>query len=541
MKKIIGRRDFLKSAAASTVTVAAGTLVSCAPKTAAPVVDSTAVAPKETVSGETDLTSFFAASAAEEKPISNASDGGDYDIIVIGAGASGVPCAIKAYQDGAKVLVLQKEASVISQGNTCSGIDIDKSDPKAVLNFIYVTTQNCAYRNDWEQTKVYAYNSGEAAKWYYDEATASGFKLKNTEGVTDYGGDFGKLATVSFSTTKPDNTGASMTSIMTAYKGKFDVRYSTPAVQLIKEGNKVTGVYAKDADGKYYKFTAKKGIVLATGDYQNNDAMVGTYCPDVKDFEKKQFHKTGDGQLMGLLVGAQMEPIGHTKMVHDFDTGPMFDEPFLRVDMNGNRFHNEAAGLSVVNDFMRTYGPDQAGKYCQIFDSDYVQQVTEWGGKPTDEEKIQLYMPEVEIKDRKGVLISLIATFKADTLDELAEKLKVPADALKKSVSRYNELVDQGYDADFGKNPKFMKKVEKAPFWGIHKNVRVSALCSGILINSNFQVLDKNRKPIDNLFAIGNCSGQFYGSPDYPLHFPGLSLGRCVTAGYVLGKTLAAK
>ena len=47
------------------------------------------------------------------------------------------------------------------------------------------------------------------------------------------------------------------------------------------------------------------------------------------------------------------------------------------------------------------------GWYSQIFDDDYVEQVTEWGGKPTDKEKIQVYMPDVKM-DRSAESLSLI-------------------------------------------------------------------------------------------------------------------------------------
>ena len=46
---------------------------------------------------------------------------------------------------------------------------------------------------------------------------------------------------------------------------------------------------------------------------------------------------------------------------------------------------------------------------------------------------------------------------------------------------------------------------------------------------------------IENLYAIGNCSGHFYGGIDYPLTVFGLSLGRCYTEGYVIGRMVAEK
>lgn len=126
------------------------------------------------------------ASSCELGEITGAVDGGEYDVIVIGAGTAGVPCAVKACQDGAQVLLLQKEPNVVAQGNTCTGIVLAESDDAAVMHFLQETAANCSWRNDWEQAKVYAYNSGEAVQWYYDEAHASGYPATIAPGKTEY-------------------------------------------------------------------------------------------------------------------------------------------------------------------------------------------------------------------------------------------------------------------------------------------------------------------------------------------------------------------
>ena len=61
------------------------------------------------------------------------------------------------------------------------------------------------------------------------------------------------------------------------------------------------------------------------------------FIPDAKNFGRKQVNKTGDGHIMGYWTGGVIEPIGHTKMLHDFDSGPagMCDMPFLAVDQKG--------------------------------------------------------------------------------------------------------------------------------------------------------------------------------------------------------------
>ena len=103
-------------------------------------------------------------------------------------------------------------------------------------------------------------------------------------------------------------------------------------------------------------------------------------------------------------------------------------------------------------------------------------------------------------------------------------------------MARYNELCDQGADVDFGKSMKYMHKIEKAPFWGIRKHIRVSSVDSGVNTNAYGQALDAEGNVIDGLYCVGNLGGTFYGGADYPFHQTGLSLGRCYTFGMIAAK-----
>ena len=253
--------------------------------------------------------------------------------------------------------------------------------------------------------------------------------------------------------------------------------YSTPGVQLVTdESGTVTGVIGKSGSS-YIKFNATKGVILSTGDYQNNQSLVERYCPDVKEFDRKQSNKTGDGILMSMAVGAGFVPVGHSHMMHDFDSGPMFDEPFLFVNEDGERFMNEDCVFEEVNCVLRNQ--PKPGWYSQIFDDDYVEQVTEWGGKPTDKEKIQVYMPDVKM-DRSAesganVIESLIGTYCCDTLDELAAK------------------------------------------------------------NENYQALRTDGEVIPNLWVTGFSAGQLCGSPDWSMYQGGMSAGHCIMTGRICG------
>lgn len=516
----------------------------------------------------------------------------DFDVVVVGAGAAGVPAAGFAAEAGAKVALLQKEASVVSQGNCGSAIIKSRSTEAGVMKWVHHTNGLDDWRADPKLLKAYADHSEEALMWYLNRAGLTeeteygdGSKVDSNEKCSELlnngKGLFAYMSTSQDLTgvwsdrmdsyyygedhcyfmapwigPKPQNVGNVLQEVLNNVAEKcsnLEIFYSTPAVQLVKDGDKVTGVIAKDSDGKYIQFNAAKGVILATGDYMNNDAMVARWCPDVADFDKKQYHKTGDGHVLALSAGAKMEPLGHTKMMHDFDSGQMYEEPFLYLNMDGERFTNEYTGFVYMGNilkFQRGYNganvdanhPEGSrGWYCTIYDSDYVNwPQDEFVSRMVPPEGMQKYIPGA-VENPEGVFANLIDSYCCDTLEELAEKLDIPADALKASVERYNELCEAKDDVDFGKPAKYMHPIKTAPFWGVRKHIRVSSIDSGVMTNENGQALNKDGEVIDGLYCVGNLGGPFYGGNDYPFHQTGLSLGRCYTFGMLAGKHAASK
>lgn len=467
-----------------------------------------------------------------------------YDVIVVGAGASGVPAALSAAENGAKVAVLQKQAMVVSQGNTGSGVDLGKSDKAGVEALVARLNADSAHRCNPALVRAWAYNSGEAVSWMIDRAQKGGASVKNlgsgpqhgVRGLTEYSLNF----VTSFFGPKPYTTGDGMRALAkTAEKAGVKFYFNMPAQQLVQEkSGRVIGVIAKGRDGRYHKFMAKKGVILSTGDYQNNEEMCNFFIPDLKHFVRKQMDRTGDGFAMAYWAGGVIEPIGHTKMLHDFDAGPapMCDMPFLAVNRKGERFVNETVAMSLMNNYLRD--AENAGHYSQIFDADYMTGAKDWPGKLYSPEQLKNYMPE-DPSPKKGVYPSQTNTYKADTLEELAKKLECDPKTFVASVKRYNELCKAGKDDDFGKPASKMLPVVNAPFYGIHRRMRISAITSGMLVNEKHQALDADGQPIGGLFIVGNMGGGFYGGVDYPLTVFGLSLGRCYTFGYLTGKHVA--
>ena len=349
---------------------------------------------------------------------------------------------------------------------------------------------------------------------------------------------------------KPNNYGTLVAGILADAQEQFDnlqVYFSTPVVQLVKDADgAIVGV--GQGENGFIKFNAKS-VILATGAYENNATMVRRFCPDIEHFDKKVYHRTGDGNILAIEAGGAMEPVAHSRVMHDFDAGLMWDEhAFLDLNMNGERFVSEEVDMAYISNVLR-WQPGFVGEnmdhehqetgslgwYCQIYDNDYMQYAT--AGVP--EVVMQRYLKEEDPSLHVGVFPELIDTFRADTIEELAEKMGLPVEATVASFNRYNEMCEKGEDLDFGKKPEFLHKFVTAPFWGIRRHIRCSSITAGVLSDEYGRVVKENGDVIPGLYAVGNLGGQFYGAPDYPFFHPGLSLGHAVTFGFIAGEHAA--
>lgn len=495
----------------------------------------------------------------------------DCDIVVAGAGAAGVVAAVKAVEEGKKVVVLQKEAVAVSQGNCASAIVKSGSTQRGLARWKTLCSAFNSWRSKPELLDAYIENSEDALRYliekggmneeneYTNEATGvSVYQWAGTgvqtglwkDGTQSY--DLGEETVEVLAPwfgPKPNNFGTLVSGILNdavaEHGDTLDVRYSTPIVQLIQENGAVVGCVGKTADGSYIKVNAK-AVILATGAYENNPTMVRRFCPDIETFDKKVVHRTGDGNILAILAGGVMEPVAHSHVMHDFDAGLMWDEPtFMNVNMNGERFINESVEMAYISNPLRyqpwfkgeNMDPDHAesgsqGWYCQIYDNDYM----EYAVGPVPDVVMARYLKNEDPSLHVSVFEGLIDTFRADTLEELAEQLGIPAENLVASVERYNELAEAGNDDDFGKDAAYMHKFQTAPFWGIRRHIRCSSVTAGVETNGNSQVVTESGEVIPGLYAVGNLGGKFFGAPDYPFFQGGLSLGHAVTFGWIAAK-----
>lgn len=199
---------------------------------------------------------------------------------------------------------------------------------------------------------------------------------------------------------------------------------------------------------------------------------------------------------------------------------------------SGERFMNEEIAMTLWHNSCDSLvdQPDP-GVFVRVFDDAFETKMADFDFGTRD--MLEAYIPENNVSDYTGVTnwtLAFADVHKADTLEELADILGVPADALVKSVEKWNEYCAAGEDPEFGVSQRYLKSIDTPPYWGINQHVRVIATNAGVEVNENYQVVDGDNQPIPGLFAVGTTGGNVCANIDWRMSF-GLSNSHCMTAG----------
>lgn len=454
------------------------------------------------------------------------------DVVVCGAGMSGVAAAASASENGLSTILLEKGQTFAARGTEIGAFgdriheqEGNVLDPVAFLEDGMATAHFRCDRNVW---KRWCDRSGEALDWALDVVgdACGTFTAKAGNSV------FAGVTTWGSGVRIEKGIASFVENVLAAAQANgTDIRFSTPAVQLITQDCKVTGVYAKTADG-IIKIEAAKGVVLATGGYEFNwDLLTQRIRPRdlaVYAWLNPTTTNTGDGLLMGLAAGAAEDDWPHILMNDPAGakTGTRANGAmlaFLRVNENGERFVNENLSFEYMSNAIM-YQPG-AHDFVLLSGTDILASLEKAkGGAP--------WTPEDMYDSIKDVLVE------ADALDELAEKCSINAENLAKTVARYNELCAAGEDTDYGKKPTDLIPLESGPFYAIEESGCCLVTVNGLRIDADSRVLNQEGAVIEGLYAVGNTSGSMFNGT-YPHHMSAVSHGRCLTFGYLVGRRLA--
>jgi 3-oxosteroid 1-dehydrogenase len=324
----------------------------------------------------------------------------------------------------------------------------------------------------------------------------------------------------------------------------------------------VTGVKVSNF-GRGYEIRALHGVVLCAGGFEWNQALRERFFPVpglTRHSSTPEDANRGEALLAGLQIGAATEhtesgwwiPTMHMPMpvvsnfeeIHQaaFDVGRPHS---VCVNRNGVRFVDEASGY---DDFGKAMVADQlkTGSNCPcwlVFDASFRAKFTAGGFMPTP------ILPDHRIApDWWDHYI-----FRAATVQELAEKIQVPAEVLARTIAGINAYSKTGADPEFGRggnaydrffgdptskpNPS-LGPIETAPFYAVPINLGDLGTKGGLKADARARVLRADGQPIPNLYAAGNASGSPFGNC-YP--GAGGTLGPALTFGYVAANDIAAR
>jgi 3-oxosteroid 1-dehydrogenase len=328
----------------------------------------------------------------------------------------------------------------------------------------------------------------------------------------------------------------------------------TPFVSLIMEGGRAAGVVVR-REGKEMRIAARRGVVLAAGGFERNQAMRDHYLPQPSkaDWSATPPNNTGDAIRAGLDVGAaiaQMDRAWWVPSIHmpgrESQWGLFAERASpgsIIVNRLGLRFVDEAApylefGEAMYADQRRTGANVPA---WMIFDATFRHRYA-CGPLMPGSMRPDGTLP----KDWLGK-----AYFRADSLAELAHQIGVDADGLAGTVERMNGYAVTGVDAEFHKGENIfdtyygdpsvkpnpcLAPLIKPPFYALRIDPGDIGTKGGLVIDDNGQVQSTEGAPIPGLYAAGNTTSAVMG-PAYP--GPGSTLGPAMTFGFLAADHIA--
>jgi flavocytochrome c len=445
-----------------------------------------------------------------------------FDVVVIGTGLAGTVAALEAASSGAKVAIVEKAPENRAGGNSAFSAGIiampasqSAGDQDAFLEDFVAKGKGRGNRTVYELM-------AKAARADVDWLRSHGVEFLPEGTMPPY-----RIATA---TTAPGpymgmpRTLADLRKKITGMGGRFF--FDTKAKQLVIDGKgAVSGVRAVGPAGVVE--LAARSVVITTGGYAGNPQIIAAYSdPNAEAMMVRGIGwATGDGLVLAEEVGAGLRGMGGIMALHIAAVDPVetaAGNPFaalpycISVNQEGKRFIDESKGYV-------THGKAVLAQPGQRASLVFDQQIADL---PPSQTTMGTFR-------RLGIEIA-----EAATLEELAEKIGVPADALMATVNEFNTSVENGA-APKASPPKaaLAGKIETAPFYAFRSLAPgVTLTFGGIMINEKAEVLEADGRVIPGLYAAGEGAGHVF----YDDYVGGGSLANCLVMGRIAGREAVA-
>lgn len=538
-EKKLSRRQFLKGSVAGTASLAAaGLLASCSAKPEATPTPAASPAPS--------------AAPTFDKEV---------DFLIVGYGLAGEAAALEAsdIDPNARICVLEKMPETLAGGNSiASGQTVILPNPDDLDTFrryLYACSQPNPIKDEYLDYLVKEF--AEQGEW-----------IQGTVEKVDYefgyvGG--GPINWGSLVTEFPDLDGASFSGCSSHVRKKgttfenggvwhgfdkavrarsnIELCFETAFKSLIQdETGKVLGIVATDKSGKEFTIGSSKGVVLACGGYENNLEMQRDFHGMDQVYTGGTPGDTGDAIQVLMAAGAKIWHMKNQTQSGGFWLGikvPDFEAAFMRnfsmvgtswieVAADNTRFYDETGAYHRQHMKFKEHGHymdlihERVLPVSLIFDEKTRTAgpiITKWLSWPITTEGYQ-WSDDNSVELEKGWII------KADTIEELAEKLGRDPAALKATIDKYNAMAKAGKDTEYGRSAEKMSPIDTAPFYAVGITPALVGTTGGAERNTKAQVLRWDGSVIPNLYEAGEL-----GSYVSNLYQNGMFLAEAIATG----------
>lgn len=452
----------------------------------------------------------------------------EVDVVIIGGGGAGLSAAVSSYESGAaSVIVLEKMPALGGNtkiaGGAMNAVNPEKQKAQGIEDSVdkhYQQTLEGGHNvANPVLVRTLVNNALDAVHW---------LEKYGVEFKEQIGSVVGSMWPRSNQTVKPLGTGYIDGLSKAAEDKGAEILLETKATALIKDDSgRVVGVRAEGPDA-IYEITAKKGVIIATGGYAANPEMVRQYLSDgVYTLENLPAEitstnapgLTGDGIKMAEEVGAQLVDMQHIQLLPmpNDRFGPSINvEHSFFINKEGVRYVKEDGARDEI--CLATFAQTD-GQYYMIND-----------GKIVGADRKTLSGEDLDSLIAKGTVVE------ANTLEELAQKIGVPADALKATTDKFNAYVEAKNDPDFGR-AVWGDKIDTAPYYATLRFPALHHTMGGVKINEKCEVLGANDQPIPGLFAAGEVTGGIHGAN----RLGGNAIADAIVFGRIAGASVMGK
>lgn len=477
------------------------------------------------------------------------------DIAVIGAGPAGLCASVAAAEEGYEVLCFEKSGVPGGTANMGMGpFGVESRIQKASMGTLTkeeAFTRFMDYvhwQSDANLIHDYLWNSGPTIDWLEDMGVLFAGTMKNFP-----------QSEATWHVVMPEDGGrpgprsaSAMNKTIYERGLELGVKYyfDTPVKSLCCEDNIITGLTAVDKNGNEYEVEAD-AVIIATGGFGTNPEMVKQYTgytlnEDMFDFMVPGID--GDGIKMAWEIGAgkgrmEMERTGKTPLPDAI----AMSHPQCRVFNNAGAIAVNKDGLRCANeDILQNHSINgnivdyqRDRTMYRILSSDAVAYYKEHGND--FEGKVHQVGNVTEFQPTWSKLCTENPTicFEANSPEELAEKLGMPAEEFVKTLEKYNHHCEMHFDDDFCKPRQHLIPLTGEQYFAIKIMPSAYGSLGGIKINHRLEVLTENHEVIEGLYGAGSDVNEMYNGT-YFYYFPGNTMGFAVTSGRMAGQYAAA-